>query len=130
MRIVATTYKPYRLVKIDSEMKSNKTDLNNSSISRKMACILMNWSRYGNFSKVILLLFLVLVLVTPTNSKTSYSKCLQSCVHCKNMFGKYFLGHLCARKCIKERGHFMAVCTQLDSIRAFLDLASIPSNDE
>ena len=92
-----------------------------------MASFLFHWP---SFSKFALLLFLLMVFVTPSSSRSSYSNCLRSCVHCKEMYGKYFLGHLCAQKCIKKRGQFKAVCTDLHSIRTFLDLGSLLDYDE
>ena len=38
------------------------------------------------------------------------------------MFGQFFLGHLCAEACTARDGNFRAVCTDIHSIRPFLDL--------
>jgi hypothetical protein len=41
------------------------------------------------------------------------------------MYGHHFSGHLCARSCLGRRGSAKPVCTDLPSIRGFLDLSSL-----
>ena len=87
-------------------------------------------SHWPGVSQVLLLSLLILLsLPAPSTARTSYSRCLRSCVHCKEMYGQYFLGHLCAQTCISKHGNFRAVCTDITSIKPFLDLASIMDYD-
>merc|ERR1712130_68640 len=54
--------------------------------------------------------------------------CLRSCTTCKQMYGGNFKGHSCAMGCIESRGSsWRPVCTDLPSIRSFLDLSSLAS---
>ena len=74
-------------------------------------------------SVVVTCLVMVTLLVSPTSSRPGRrSRCLRSCVRCKEMFGQFFLGHLCAEACTARHGNFRAVCTDIHSIRPFLDL--------
>merc|ERR1712088_986479 len=86
-------------------------------LSSAMASLTSHWL---GVSQVLLLSLLILLCVpASTSSRTSYSRCLRSCVHCKEMYGHYFLGHLCAQTCISKHGNFKAV----------LDVASIMDYD-
>ena len=33
------------------------------------------------------------------------------------MYGKFFLGHLCAQACINKRGKFKAICTDITRLK-------------
>ena len=92
-----------------------------------MASLTSHW--LGVSQVLILSLLILLCLPAPTTSRTSYSRCLRTCVHCKEMYGQYFLGHLCAQTCISKHGNFRAVCTDIHSIKPFLDVASIMDYD-
>merc|ERR1712146_208178 len=95
--------------------------------SSEMASPISHWLRGWK----VMLSFLILLscLVNSTSSRTSYSRCLRTCVHCKQMYGKFFLGHLCAQTCISKHGNFKAVCTDIHSIKPFLDMASLMDYD-
>ena len=92
-----------------------------------MASLTSHW--LGVSQALLLSLLILLSLPASTTSRTSYSRCLRSCVHCKEMYGQYFLGHLCAQTCISKHGNFRAVCTDIHSIKPFLDVASIMDYD-
>ena len=92
-----------------------------------MASLTSHWLRV---SRMFLISLTVLAWLTPTtSSRSTYSRCLRTCVHCKEMYGQFFLGHLCAQTCISKRGNFKAVCTDITSIKPFLDLASLMDYD-
>jgi len=46
------------------------------------------------------------------------------------MYGEYFLGHLCAEKCLSKRGKFKAVCNSLHSIKPFLNLGMLDDDED
>ena len=85
-----------------------------------MASTNFHWLR--DWRVFLISLVILASFTTPTNSRSSYSRCLRTCVHCKEMYGKFFLGHLCAEACTARHGNFRAVCTDIHSIRPFLDL--------
>ena len=85
----------------------------------------------SNFSLASLLLISILLLsfISSSLCRSPHSSCLRSCHHCKEMYGHNFSGHRCAKTCIRRKGNFKAVCTDLHSIRPFLDLASLVDYD-
>ena len=93
----------------------------------EMASTNFHWLR--DWRVFLISLVILASFTTPTNSRSSYSRCLRTCVHCKEMYGKFFLGHLCAQACINKRGKFKAICTDITSIKPFLDLVSLMDYD-
>merc|ERR1712241_47173 len=85
----------------------------------------MHWPRL-----VVIACLMVMMVPGSRSRKVSYSRCLGSCVHCKEMYGSYFRGHLCAQACLKQRGQFRAVCSSLSSVRPFLDIGRLLDYDE
>ena len=77
---------------------------------------------------VALLSSLLLVQEVQTFPPTP-SCCLRSCVRCKQMFGQYFLGHLCTDTCLTKQTNFKVVCTDIKSVRPFLDISSLMDYD-
>merc|ERR1712013_220801 len=83
-----------------------------------------------SFMKSVLFITILLIsLVSPSLSRSPYSSCFRSCHHCKEMYGRNFSGHRCAKTCISREGNFQAVCTDLHSIKNFLDLVSLVDYD-
>ena len=97
-------------------------------ISLEMAR-LFHWPSSSSLASLLLITVLLLSFVSTSLCRSPYSSCLRSCHHCKEMYGRNFSGHRCARTCIKRKGNFKAVCTDLHSIKNFLDLASLVDYD-
>ena len=47
--------------------------------------------------------------------------CLQDCQMCQVMYGENFIGHCCAKTCLKTLGAIKPDCTDLTSIAPCLD---------
>ena len=90
---------------------------------------LFHWPSNFSLASFLLISILLLSFVSSSLCRSPYSSCLRSCHHCKEMYGHNFSGHRCAKKCIRRKGNFKAVCTDLQSIRPFLDLASLVDYD-
>ena len=74
---------------------------------------------------MVALLTSLLIVPEVQPSPAASSRCLRSCVRCKEMFGQFFLGHVCARTCLQTHQHFKVVCTDIDSVKPFLDINSL-----
>ena len=97
----------------------------------------MNWldqikvfKLYFMLNKCIMGTTMVLITFLPlpslSHSTFPSAACLRSCSTCKQMYGGNFRGHLCATGCLESRGSsWRPVCTDLPSIRSFLDLSSL-----
>ncbi|GJQ74861.1 putative eclosion hormone [Trypoxylus dichotomus] len=48
--------------------------------------------------------------------------CIKNCAQCKEMYGKYFYGQLCADSCVKYKGSIIPNCEDIASIAPFLIL--------
>merc|ERR1711936_903187 len=69
----------------------------------EMASTIFHWLQ--DWRVFLISLVILASFTTPTNSRSSYSRCLRTCVHCKEMYGKFFLGHLCARPASTSEGN-------------------------
>merc|ERR1712083_62431 len=76
-----------------------------------------------------MVILVVFCLAGSNQARSPYSACLRSCHHCKQLYGHNFAGHLCARTCLRRQGEWEAVCTDLHSIRPFLDLSKLVDYD-
>ena len=90
---------------------------------------LFHWPCSISLSRLLLISVILVIWIESSASKSPYSSCLRSCHHCKEMYGHSFSGHRCAKTCIRRKGNFKAVCTDLHSIRPFLDLTSLVDYD-
>merc|ERR1712106_562452 len=90
---------------------------------------LFHWPSSSSLASLLFISILLLSFVSPSLCRSQYSSCFRSCHHCKEMYGHNFSGHRCAKKCIREKGNFKAICTDLHSIKNFLDLASLVDYD-
>ena len=89
----------------------------------------LHWPSIPSLASLLLITILLLSLVSSSLCRSPYSSCLRSCHHCKEMYGHNFSGHLCAKTCLRRKGNFKAVCTDLHSIKSFFDLASLVDYD-
>ncbi|KAK9703269.1 Eclosion hormone [Popillia japonica] len=46
--------------------------------------------------------------------------CIKNCAQCKEMYGKYFYGQLCADTCVEFKGRRIPNCEDIGSIAPFL----------
>merc|ERR1712117_7368 len=90
---------------------------------------LFHWPSSSSLASLLLITILLLSFVSTSLCRSQYSSCFRSCHHCKEMYGRNFSGHRCAKTCIKRKGNFKAVCTDLHSIKNFLDLANLVDYD-
>lgn len=67
-----------------------------------------------------LLLLLVLTVDVAEPADTLYL-CMKNCEQCKNMYGSYFEGDLCAKSCFRLKGAFIPDCIDVASIGPFLN---------
>ncbi|KRT84595.1 hypothetical protein AMK59_1176, partial [Oryctes borbonicus] len=64
-----------------------------------------------------------LLLATFVNSSPLFTGiCIKNCAQCKEMYGKYFYGQLCADSCVKYKGSIIPNCEDIASIAPFLIL--------
>ena len=49
--------------------------------------------------------------------------CLQECQVCQVMYGEHFIGHCCAKTCLKTFGAIKPDCNDLKSIAPCLDVS-------
>merc|ERR1711874_547043 len=93
----------------------NTTGRSPSFTSSEMAH-LFHWPSSICMASLLLISTLLLSFVSPSLCRSQYSSCFRSC-------------HRCAKACIRRKGEFKAVCTDLHSIKNFLDLASLVDYD-
>ena len=90
---------------------------------------LFHWPSSFSSASLLLISILLLSFISSSLCRSQYSSCFRSCHHCKEMYGHNFSGRRCAKKCIRKNGDFKAVCTDINSIAHFLDLASLVDYD-
>merc|ERR1712130_513552 len=104
--------------------------LGSSAPSRLTLLLIITSSSTIPMKTTLTTMVLITLLPLPSFSYSTFpsAACLRSCTTCKQMYGGNFKGHLCAMGCIESRGSsWRPVCTDLPSIRSFLDLSSLAS---
>ncbi|XP_066583268.1 eclosion hormone isoform X2 [Prorops nasuta] len=73
-------------------------------------------------NRLVLVLLTAAAILAMNVSASSYyfGVCIRNCAQCKNMFGRYFKGEMCADLCVKSNGDFIPDCEDVASIERFL----------
>ena len=74
-----------------------------------------------DLAKLLILTGLIVGVSFCIEASPMIGSCLQDCQVCQVMYGEHFIGHCCAKTCLKTFGAIKPDCNDLKSIAPCLD---------